>query len=90
VTDVWPALLVLQAILAFVPASIASRKGHSWFGWWVFGALLFIVALPFALLSRDTRARCPECTEPVNASAVRCPHCSAEIGGRVVVPAPVR
>jgi len=84
-------ILGLIAIaLGLIPAVIASGKGHSFFWWWVFGSLLFVVVLPLALLSRDMRVRCPECAEPVNIAAVRCPHCQAEIGGRLVVPEPVR
>lgn len=83
-------LLIIAAVLAFIPAVIASRKGHSFFWWWVFGLLLFIVALPFSLLTKDIRPRCPECAEPVLLAATKCPHCQSEIGGRLVIPAPVR
>lgn len=83
------ALVVLAVLLGFIPAFIASRKGHSFFWWWLFGALVFVVTLPLALLTKDVRARCPECAEPVQKIAVRCPHCHAEIGGRVVIPEPV-
>jgi DNA-directed RNA polymerase subunit RPC12/RpoP len=83
-------LIILALILGLIPAFIASGKGHSFFWWWVFGAVIFIVALPFAFLSKDMRARCPECAEPVKSAAVKCPHCQSEIGGRLVIPAPVR
>lgn len=43
-------VLVFAAVLGLLPASIASDKGHSFVGWWLFGAVLFIVALPCALL----------------------------------------
>lgn len=43
-------ILVLAAVLGVIPGMIASRKGHSFGMWWLYGALLFIVALPHALL----------------------------------------
>lgn len=39
--------------LGLIPASIASRKGRSFTEWWLFGALLFIVAMPMSLLIPD-------------------------------------
>ena len=82
-------LLIIGAVIGLIPAAIASRKGHSFFWWWVFGLLLFIVALPFSLLTKDMRPRCPECAEPVLAQASKCPHCQSEIAGRLVIPQPV-
>ena len=43
-------LLIFAAIIGLIPAYIASKKGHDFFIFWIFGALLFIVALPVALL----------------------------------------
>lgn len=83
-------LLVLGAIIGLLPAFIAQRKGSSFVFFWILGALLFIVALPWALLMKDRRPRCPECREVVQVEAARCPHCQAEITGRVVLPAPAR
>ena len=66
--------------LGVVTAMIAARKGRSPVGWWLYGTLLCIVALPHALLARDlTRQPCPECAEPVRSEAVICPHCRSEI-----------
>ncbi len=42
--------LVLAVLLALIPATIAKRKGWSFFGWWCYGFLIWIVALPHALL----------------------------------------
>lgn len=36
--------------LGVIPAIIASNKGHFFWGWWLFGTLLFVVALPVSLL----------------------------------------
>jgi len=52
------------AILGLIPATIMAsiQPGERWrafIGWWVFGALLFVVALPMALVnySRASNAR---------------------------------
>ena len=82
-------LLILAAILGLIPAVIAARKGQSFIAFWIFGALLLIVALPVALLMKDRRPKCPECAEVVQPEAKRCPHCQAEIEGRIVLPPPV-
>jgi hypothetical protein len=75
ITDV----LALAALLGLIPAVVAQRKGRSFLGWWIFGFLMLIVALPAAFLVRDTRPRCSRCAEPVRPDASRCPHCQAEI-----------
>ena len=37
-------LLILCALIGCIPAAIASSKGRSFFGWWLYGALFFIIA----------------------------------------------
>ena len=37
--------LLIAAGLAFIPANIAKKKGYSFGLWWVYGWLLFIVAI---------------------------------------------
>ncbi|HET8563906.1 MAG TPA: hypothetical protein VFM35_08560 [Candidatus Binatia bacterium] len=39
-------------LLGFIPAFIANKKGRNFFNWWIFGTLVFIVALPAALFIR--------------------------------------
>lgn len=81
-------ILVIAAIIGLLPAIIASKKGHSFVTWWLFGALLFIVALPAALLLKnDAKAieaaqlatgdskKCPQCAEVVKAEANVCRFC---------------
>lgn len=54
------ACLTLGLIPAWIMASIApAEKWRAFIAWWVFGALLFVVALPMALLaySRTANAR---------------------------------
>jgi hypothetical protein len=44
-------ILAIAVVIGLIPAIIAKKKGRSFFVWWVYGALLFIVALPHALLA---------------------------------------
>ena len=64
--------LALAMLLGLLPAWLAERKGHSFAAWWVFGALLFIVALPLAVfLERKTAA------VPTRVATKKCIHCGA-------------
>lgn len=45
--------LIIAAGLAFIPANIAKSKGRSFGLWWLYGWLLFIVALIHSLLLDD-------------------------------------
>lgn len=42
--------LLIAVFLGLIPAAIAANKGRSFIGWWVYGSLIFIVALPHSLL----------------------------------------
>jgi len=72
-------VIVVLLIAALLPAWIAGRKGQGFWTYYVFGLLLWIVAVPVALLVKDKRRRCPECAEHVKPEARRCPHCQSEI-----------
>ena len=88
-------MLGLAALLGVIPATIASRKGHDFFLWWLFGFALFIIALPYALLVEpDTKAveeqkvqegmrKCPFCVEFVKAEALICRYCGHDIQIRI-------
>jgi hypothetical protein len=39
--------------LGVIPAMIAERKGRRGFVWWIYGTVLFILALPHALILDD-------------------------------------
>lgn len=42
--------MVLGMLAGLLPAAIARWKGQNFFLWWLYGALLFFVALAHALL----------------------------------------
>lgn len=82
-----PALLI-----GLIPAAIAHGKGHGFLEWWLFGAALFIIALPASILIRRNdeeierrnlqtghHRKCPYCAEIVRAEAIVCKHCGHEL-----------
>ncbi len=82
---------LVAILIGLIPAAIARNKGRSFVGFWIYGALLFIVALPHALIMKaDTKAvedqaiadggkKCPHCAEIIKAEATVCRFCSREV-----------
>jgi len=73
--------LFFAALLGVITGAVAQHKGESFFGWWLFGTLLFIIALPMVLImprnERELakRKNCPYCGKVVKLSDVSCPGC---------------
>ncbi len=42
--------ILMLALLGLIPAALANSRGRSFFIWWVYGSLLFIVALIHAFV----------------------------------------
>lgn len=40
-------------ILGCIPGAIAQKKGHSFVAWWLFGAAIFVVALPISIMLKE-------------------------------------
>ena len=83
--------IAFALIIGLLPASIAKNKGKDFVIWWIYGAALFIVALPHALMmDADADAlefnaiakggkKCPHCAEVVKAEAKICRFCQRPI-----------
>ncbi|PJA32322.1 MAG: zinc ribbon domain-containing protein [Zetaproteobacteria bacterium CG_4_9_14_3_um_filter_53_7] len=77
-------MLLLAALLGIIPAVIAQKKGRNALLWWVFGTLLFIVALPVSLLIKplppqEAGKKCPKCAEYIKQEALICKHCGSDV-----------
>lgn len=85
-------ILLIAVVIGLLPAAIARSKGHSFIVWWLYGALLWIVAFPHSLfLRRDVKAlenraiatgdnrKCPHCAEIIKAEASVCRFCGRDI-----------
>ncbi len=63
-------ILLLAAGLGCIPASIAQKKGYSFGLWWLYGWLLFIVAIIHVSLIPDKNApQAPSSASPAGQSA---------------------
>lgn len=69
-------------LLGLIPAFVARHKGHSFLLWWLYGAVLLIVALPHAMVVRPRNVAempggkpCPYCEELVPQEDEICPFC---------------
>jgi hypothetical protein len=77
-------ILAVNALLATIPANIASKKGHSYGGYWAFGFFLsFVIALVVSLVIEDKnnpRVRYVEPQGPVVvgglSQTLKCPACA--------------
>lgn len=80
---------LLAAVIGLLPAFIARHKGRNFLLWWFFGAGLFILALPAALMMKSTvtdgrltttNAPTPEApTAGADGDRRPCPHCAESI-----------
>ncbi|HGJ5872379.1 MAG TPA: zinc ribbon domain-containing protein [Arsenophonus apicola] len=77
--------------LGLIPAIIANSKGRSFALWWIYGTLIFIIALVHSILIRkdshviekrlasDGLVKCPFCAEMIKHEAIKCKHCASDL-----------
>lgn len=83
--------ILYAVLLGLIPGYIAQGKGKSFGAWWAYGAAIFIVALPHALMLKpDASAieakqrsegmkKCPSCAEMVKTDANICRYCGNSV-----------
>lgn len=68
--------VIIPIIIGLIPAYIASTKGRSFGGWYLYGVLLFAIALIHSLCIKGAKTKnCPECVSKVDEEALVCKYC---------------
>lgn len=81
------AILIPALFLGLIPACIAKSKGREFFLWYLYGVLLFIVALIHSLIIKPTdrqlinegMKKCPHCAEIIKPDAKVCRYCGRDL-----------
>jgi hypothetical protein len=81
-------IIIIAIVIGLIPAAIAQSKGHNFGAWWLYGACLFIVALPHSLLlkshaiqQRRIMAYCSACGQLLQQGVPFCASCGAAQSG---------
>lgn len=84
-------ILFFWLVMAIVVAVVAANRGRSGFGWFLYGLLIWPVALIHALVAAPAgpaepqqaaaggRVNCPHCAELIMPEAKVCPFCRRDL-----------
>ena len=72
-------IIVIAVIIGLIPAYIAYRRGFSFIKWWIYGTLLFLIALPHSMVvKQDHEVKCPFCGGITKVGKGYCRRCGYE------------
>jgi len=73
-------IIAVAVCAGLISAFIAKTTGRSFLFWWVYGTLLFPIALPHAIMRLVTEEKkvCLYCRSKVRTGARVCPKCGYE------------
>lgn len=84
-------VFIIALLIGLIPAFIAQGKGKSFILWWIYGALIFIAALPHSLIMKadqqsiekqqlsEGMKKCAFCAEMIKQDAKVCRYCSRDV-----------
>lgn len=85
--DSFAATMFISVFLGLIPASIAGSKGRNFLLWWLYGFVLFLIAMIHSILIKPTdesilrndhMRKCPFCAEPIKSEATVCRYCGKD------------
>jgi len=82
--------LIVAALLGLIPAKIAQSKGYSFGKWWVYGFLIFIVAIIHACVLKPTgetktNTKGSSLSKASAGDTKKCPYCAETIKSEAAI-----